>query len=110
MKLSEAKSIGKKIIFITFCLILFLIFTALSYGEIDPKYKEHPWDHMLSPRVPEDINVQVKVSMFLIPFNFNASTVICVTKGLSLNKDIGHSSSIPHKKTWTNNSKNTLKR
>jgi len=34
----------KKIICVNFCLILFLIFTTLSFGEIDPKYvlREHP--------------------------------------------------------------------
>jgi hypothetical protein len=107
MKLSEAKSIEKKIILITFCLILFLIFTATSYGTIDPKYDKlrgDPWDHVLSPPVPEDTTVQVEVSVFLIPFNFNAGMVFYI------NKNIGHSSSITHKKTWTNNSKNTLKR
>ena len=60
MKLSEAKSIGKKIIFITFCLILFLIFTATSYGTIDPKYdkqREHPWGHMLSPKPDDNQNL-----------------------------------------------------
>jgi len=60
MKLSEAKSIEKKIILVAFCLILFLIFTATSYGTIDPKYdklREHPWGHMLSPRTDDNQNL-----------------------------------------------------
>jgi len=61
MKLSEAKSIGKKIILLAFCLILFLIFTALGYGwGPDPKYdriREHPWERMLSPKPDNDQNL-----------------------------------------------------
>ena len=60
MKLSEAKSVGKKIILVAFCLILFLIFTALSYADISPKYnklREHPWEHMLSPRTGDNQNL-----------------------------------------------------
>ena len=50
MKLSEAKSVGRKIILLAFCLILFLIFTALSYGGPDPKrLKGHPEQEFLSP-------------------------------------------------------------
>jgi hypothetical protein len=102
----------KKVIFVTFCLILFLIFTALSYGDIDPKYKFRgdPWDHMLSPRVPGDRTVQLEVNVVLISFNFNAPMMICVNKELFLNKEIGHSSSIPDEKKWTNRSKNLPKR
>lgn len=42
----------KKIIFLVFCAILLFIFTSLSYGGPDPKYRlrEHPWsDLCLSP-------------------------------------------------------------
>ncbi len=41
----------KKIVLMVFCLMLFLIFTALSYGDIDPKYKVrgHPWSDLLAP-------------------------------------------------------------
>jgi hypothetical protein len=50
MKLSEAKSIGKKIILLVFCVGLLLIFASLSFGEMDPRYKDlvrgHPWDEM----------------------------------------------------------------
>lgn len=51
----------KKILFVTFCLILFLIFTALGYGDIDPKYKArgHPWGHMLSPRPDDNQNLDL---------------------------------------------------
>ncbi len=102
----------KKIICVAFCLILFLIFTALSFGDIDPKYKArgHPWDHMLSPPVPEDTTVQAEASVFLIPFNFNALMMFWIDKNLSLTKDIDHSSSILHKKKWVKGSKNILKR
>ena len=51
----------KKIILITFCLILFLIFTALSYGEIDPKYRDRgdPWQHLKSPKIDDNQNQNV---------------------------------------------------
>ena len=43
----------KKIILLVLCAVLLLIFTSLSYGGFDPKYKDrilgHPWDDMLSP-------------------------------------------------------------
>lgn len=104
----------KKIIFSVLCVVLLLIFTSLSYGwGPDPKYdrlREHPWDHMLSPGVPGDTTIHVEVSVFLIPFSFNAPMVLCINKNLYSNKDIGHSSSITHKQKWTSNSKNTLKR
>ena len=105
----------KKIIFVAFCLILFLIFTALGYGGPDPKrLKDHPWDHLLSPGVPKDTTVDVKIRVFLIPFNLNVPIVIGITQNLFSdikdNKDIGHSSSILHEKKWAKSSKNTLKR
>jgi len=42
----------KRLFFLGLCLVLLLIFTSLSYGGYDPKYKlkAHPWDEMnLSP-------------------------------------------------------------
>jgi len=90
----------KKIIFVCFCLMLFLIFTALSYGGPDPKYRlrEHPWDHMLSPGLPGDTTVEVEVSVFLIAFKFNTPMVISIAKELSSNKVTSNPSSISHKK------------
>jgi hypothetical protein len=97
----------KKIIFMVFCLMLFLIFTALSYGDIDPKYKArgHPWDHMLSPRASDDEAVQFEVSMFLVPFSLNTPLVISISKELSLNKRTSHPSPIPHSTKWIKNSR-----
>ena len=103
----------KKIIFVTFCLISFLIFTALSYADISPKYKKlrgHPWDHMLSPSVHDDGTVQLEVSVFLISFNLNTPMVISITKELCSNKGTSHSSPIPHNKKWIKSSKKALTR
>lgn len=50
----------KKIILLTFCLILFLIFTALGYAwGPNPKerIKEHPWGHALSSKPDDDRNL-----------------------------------------------------
>jgi len=45
----------KKIIFLAFCLILFLIFTASGYGLVfDPRFHGDPWEHMLSPKPDND--------------------------------------------------------
>ena len=53
----------KKIIFVAFCLILFLILTTLSYGwGPNPKYdrlRGHPWDRMLSPKPDDNHNQDV---------------------------------------------------
>jgi len=52
MKLSEAKSIGKKIICAVLCVVLLLIFTSSSYGAYDPDWyrlREHPDQELLSP-------------------------------------------------------------
>ena len=52
MKLSEAKSIGKKPICVVLCVVLLLIFTSSSYGGFDPKYSRfrgHPEQELLSP-------------------------------------------------------------
>ncbi len=50
MKLSEAKSIGKKITCAVLCVALLLIFTSASYGALNPKYKYRvkadPWEHV----------------------------------------------------------------
>jgi len=52
----------KKIILVAFCLILFLIFTALSYGlNFDPRFREDPWEHMLSPKPDNDQNLNFVV-------------------------------------------------
>jgi hypothetical protein len=52
--------------------MLFLIFTALSYGDIDPKYKalEHPWDRCLSPRVDENLNLDLVIVVINPGFYF----------------------------------------
>ncbi len=47
----------RKIILVSFCLMLFLIFTALGYAEIDPRYKADPWEHVLSPKPDDDQNL-----------------------------------------------------
>jgi hypothetical protein len=46
----------KRIIFIGLCLVLLLVFTSLSYGAYDARYKlkEHPWGHLESPAFPYD--------------------------------------------------------
>jgi hypothetical protein len=52
----------KKIIFMAFCLILLLIFTALSYGGADPKkLREDPWQHMLSPKPDNNQNLELVI-------------------------------------------------
>ena len=56
MKLSIAKSVGKKIILIVACAVLLLIFASSGYGGGNGKYQyinlEHPWsDPCLSPSV-----------------------------------------------------------
>jgi len=50
----------KKIIFLAFCLILFLIFTTLSYGlSFDPRFHGHPWDDLLAPPANDTTIVNV---------------------------------------------------
>lgn len=46
----------RKITFVSFCLILLLIFTTLSYGDIDPKYKARarPNQELLSPPIEDE--------------------------------------------------------
>jgi len=47
----------KKIILLAVCAVLLLFFASSSYGEVDPKYirlMEHPWEHMLSPKIDND--------------------------------------------------------
>jgi hypothetical protein len=81
MRLSEAKSVGKKIIFVAFCLMLFLVFTALSYGDIDPKYKVrgHPDQELLSPPHGDRFD---DVLLLVIP-NWNGLCFIVYTKNSS---------------------------
>jgi hypothetical protein len=59
----------KKIILVAFCLILFLIFTALSYAKPDPRYifQGDPWQELLSPPHPQDTTeVVLKRSVVII--------------------------------------------
>lgn len=54
----------KKIILLTFCLVLFLIFTALGYAwgpSPKERIKGHPWEHMLSPKPDNDQNLDFVV-------------------------------------------------
>ncbi|MFQ6002799.1 MAG: hypothetical protein ACE5KJ_03550 [Candidatus Zixiibacteriota bacterium] len=62
----------KKIILMTFCLILFLIFTASSYGGPDPKYRFRgdPWDRCLSPGVEENLNLDLVIVVVNPSFYF----------------------------------------
>ena len=114
MKLSEAKlnevksigSIGKKIILGTFCLILFLIFTALSYGDIDPKYKAraHPWsDMVLSPGNDTPV---VDVLMFSI--GPNTILTFTLNRITSTTKNIDHSNI--NREKWIKATKDSPKR
>lgn len=101
----------RKIIFVVFCLILFMIFTALGYGDIHPAYKlrGHPWDHAISPPAQDNTTRQVQMSMVLIPFNFNATLILCINKKLSPHNDLDHSSFTIHKKKCKNSPVNILK-
>ena len=68
----------KKIILITFCLILFLIFTATSYGTIDPKYRqrEHPEQELISPPNGD----QFDDALLLITPNWNGISLLIYIK------------------------------
>jgi hypothetical protein len=58
----------KKIIFVVFSLILFLIFTAVGYAwGPKPKYlvRGHPWDRCLSPRIERNLNL----GLIVVPIN-----------------------------------------
>jgi hypothetical protein len=77
----------KKIIFVAFCLILFLIFTALGYGGPDPKkMKEHPWGHMLSPKPDNDQNLNFVVLVINPHFYLMFKSPIKVENSNSLDK------------------------
>jgi hypothetical protein len=57
-KTKEENKMKKKIILVAFCLILFLVFTALSYGRPDPKkLREDPWEHLKSPKSDDNQNL-----------------------------------------------------
>jgi hypothetical protein len=85
----------KKIIFVAFCLILFLILTTLSYGwGPDPKYdrlREDPWQRCLSPGLNEEPTIEIiliKVNshfiVFLeIPKNPDNDNVLNTSKGFT---------------------------
>jgi hypothetical protein len=49
----------KNIIFVAFCLVLFLIFTALGYawGPKAERIREDPWQHLKSPRPDDNQNL-----------------------------------------------------
>jgi hypothetical protein len=49
----------KKIILVTFCLILFLIFTALGYawGPKAERIRGDPWEHLKSPKIDDNQNL-----------------------------------------------------
>jgi len=103
-----------KTIFVVLCVVLLLLFTSLSYGWWDKprpqlqalqlkqeppphqkaRLRQHPWDHCLSPRIPDDTIAQVEVSVFLIPFSFDAPMLLRISKNLSFdipdNKDVDH--------------------
>jgi hypothetical protein len=60
----------KKIILVTFCLILFLIFTASGYGlSFDPRFHGDPWDRLTSP--PRDNNENSTVVSVVINPGFH---------------------------------------
>jgi hypothetical protein len=78
MKLSEVKSVGKKIILLVFCVVLLLIFTSLSYGwGPNPKYdrlRGHPEQELLSPPNGDQFD---DVLLVIITNWNNFSLVIC---------------------------------
>ena len=59
----------KKIILIVVCAVFLLIFMSSSYGGIDPRYVilEHPWEHLLSPTINNDQNL----NLVLIVINYH---------------------------------------
>ena len=87
MKLSITKSVGKKIMFMVVCAVLLLIFMSSSYGGIDPKYvvREHPWDRCLSPRIEDNLNLNLVTVVihqgFCFIYTFQSSWVYEDTQG-----------------------------
>ncbi len=53
----------KRIIFMGLCLMLLLVFTSLSYGEYDPKYKvkADPWSDLLKSHSADTSGVDVLI-------------------------------------------------
>ena len=95
----------KKIIFVAFCLILFLIFTTLSYGGPDPKrMKGHPWSDMLAP--PANDSTIVKVLMLSI--SPNTILTFTVNRTISTTKNMDQSNI--NREKWIKVTKNSLKR
>jgi hypothetical protein len=108
MKLSEAKSIGKKIIFVTFCLMLFLIFTTLSYGRPDPKkLRGDPWEHMLSPKPDNDNNLDLVVLVINSHFClvFKSQSRVESLNHLNKSRDQQSASSIKQSSLYINETK-----
>ncbi|MCJ7578151.1 MAG: hypothetical protein MUO91_06835 [candidate division Zixibacteria bacterium] len=66
----------KKIILISFCLILFLIFTALSYAKPDPRYifQGDPWDHALV--MGQDTTSRYTNNVILLSINHNMILIL----------------------------------
>lgn len=85
MKLSIAKSVGKKIIFVAICPVLLLIFTALSYGGFDPRYTrllEHPEQELLSPQCPPQGDYFEDALLVVVP-NWNGFFLLIGIKAVS---------------------------
>ena len=96
----------KKIILVTFCLILFLIFTATSYGDIDPKYKlrGHPDQELLSPPNGD----QFDDVLLLITPNWNGfSLLIYIKNGSPKESPNSQRVTTQEVKFKTNNAKRT---
>ena len=96
----------KKIILISFCLILFLIFTALSYAKPDPKYifQGHPWDDLCLSS-PNDIT---EANILVFSITHNITLIFSVNKSISLEKNFSQSNA--EKEKWINTLKKSPKR
>jgi hypothetical protein len=92
----------RKIILVSFCLMLFLIFTALSYGDIDPKYKARaePHQELKSPPSGDQFD---DVLLVIIPNWSGFTLMVCAKKDSPKENPALRSSTTQEVKSKTNN-------
>jgi hypothetical protein len=79
----------KKILFLAIFAVLIMIFTASSYGGIDPRYvrlQAHPDQELLSPPISHNGNNQDAFILIIIPNLNSFSLSICVRNSFPVGK------------------------
>jgi hypothetical protein len=97
----------KRIVFVGLCMLLLLIFTSLSYGEYDPKYREKadPWDDLLLFPARDTVDAQI----LMLPLGCN-TTIFLIIRGPLSSNGVGRNNSNMSAKRWTDNYTETQSR